>query len=214
MELYKYFSKEEYKNDYLSGKIRLGTLIKYRGIKNAQQGDREEGTSTYRPEHLEINDENIEDFKAANPFLTDMISITGKGAKLVIKDGSTIKNTIHDAYLVCATTVRDDDFFTNDFGGHCIKIIDAVAFSNAVMYALADNYKLNVHSAHAEIEYTKTESTDLMQSQDPVFSKPESYSSQKEYRFLWEFENPSETLPIITVDIGKELASRIFVDVK
>lgn len=43
MEVFKYFKEKSFKDDYLNGKIRLGTLNYYRGIENEKQGDVLEG---------------------------------------------------------------------------------------------------------------------------------------------------------------------------
>ncbi|HBR3703050.1 TPA: hypothetical protein L9T14_005276, partial [Klebsiella pneumoniae] len=53
MEVFKYFKEKSHKDDYLNGKIRLGTLNYYRGIENEKQGDVLEGLSKYKVPYQE-----------------------------------------------------------------------------------------------------------------------------------------------------------------
>lgn len=55
MEVFKYFKEKSFKDDYLNGKIRLGTLNYYRGIENEKQGDVLEGISKYKVPYQEFD---------------------------------------------------------------------------------------------------------------------------------------------------------------
>ncbi|MCT2831158.1 hypothetical protein KBQ02_26970, partial [Klebsiella pneumoniae] len=104
----------------LNGKIRLGTLNYYRGIENEKQGDVLEGLSKYKVPYQEFDKTAWDEVIKVQPQFAQLVEVA-EGGTVIMRDCET-ESYCHDEYIVCATTVRNDDYFKEDFGEFCIKI--------------------------------------------------------------------------------------------
>ncbi|EIX9213067.1 MULTISPECIES: hypothetical protein [Klebsiella pneumoniae complex] len=214
MEVYKYFKKKSFKEDYLNGKIRLGTLAYYRGIENVNQGDPLEGLTKYKVPYQEFDKAAWDEVIKVQPQFAQIVEVAEGG--IVTMANCETESYCHDEYIVCATSRRDDEFFKNDFGEFCIKIEQPELFCDLVAKHLSTMFRRDVRFFHKPVSYTKVELTNFLQQQDPVFTKPRfPYEPQSEFRFFW-LMNPlnDSGKEVITVDIGEHWSEHLFTDIK
>ncbi|HBT3808521.1 TPA: hypothetical protein MBI19_004073, partial [Klebsiella pneumoniae] len=105
MEVFKYFKEKSFKDDYLNGKIRLGTLNYYRGIENEKQGDVLEGISKYKVPYQEFDKTAWDEVIKVQPQFAQLVEVA-EGGTVIMRDCET-ESYCHDEYIVCATTVRN-----------------------------------------------------------------------------------------------------------
>ncbi len=214
MEVFKYFKEKSFKDDYLNGKIRLGTLNYYRGIENEKQGDVLEGISKYKVPYQEFDKTAWDEVIKVQPQFAQLVEVA-EGGTVIMRDCET-ESYCHDEYIVCATTVRNDDYFKEDFGEFCIKIEQPDFFCDLVADQLCLKFKKDIRYINKPVSYTKVELTNFLQQQDPVFTKPKiPYEGQNEFRFFW-LMNPLNDSgeQTLTIDIGQHWAKKILVDLK
>lgn len=214
MEVYKYFKEKKFKDDFLMGKIRLGTFSLYRGIENKHQGDAHEGISTYYIKDETYTPEIKKEIEKSTPLSKMIFGFASEETTVRFVDAK-FNHILNDSYMVCATTERNDEFFKDDFGEHCIKIKNTTAFLVMVTHALKTSLNTDVVDYMDKVSYTKKINSDISEYEHPALTKHEHpYSIQKEFRFIWEITPPRGNLDIITIDLSSEIAENLFEEIK
>ncbi|SSI00394.1 hypothetical protein [Klebsiella quasipneumoniae] len=191
---YKYFKELKFKDDFLSGKIWVGTLSGFRKIENENQGDKDEGLTFYNTSQS-FNHDDWKELSQKNPSVGQLISFGGVFNGTINISNLTVQSP--DLYTVCFSKKRDDKLFKNDFGEFCVKINDTEKFFITLMIsAMEQMYKIK-YCEHGSVDYTKKSLTDLSEKTYSVFHKPEKYSWQEEYRFSWATEQNHEIHPFL-----------------
>ncbi|MEI9781403.1 hypothetical protein V5016_28405, partial [Klebsiella pneumoniae] len=85
MEVFKYFKEKSHKDDYLNGKIRLGTLNYYRGIENEKQGDVLEGLSKYKVPYQEFDKTAWDEVIKVQPQFAQLVEVA-EGGTVIMRD--------------------------------------------------------------------------------------------------------------------------------
>ncbi|HBS2925670.1 TPA: hypothetical protein MAE74_003409, partial [Klebsiella pneumoniae] len=83
MEVFKYFKEKSFKDDYLNGKIRLGTLNYYRGIENEKQGDVLEGISKYKVPYQEFDKTAWDEVIKVQPQFAQLVEVAEGGTVIM-----------------------------------------------------------------------------------------------------------------------------------
>ncbi len=214
MELYKYFKKKEYKDDFLQGRIRLGTFELYRGIENRHQGDPYEAINSYLIENETFTPERRKELEETVPFAKNLFRSIASEETTIQFVNTKINHRLVDSYIVCATTERNDEFFREDFGPYCIKIKNPTGFLLGVTHALIHKLQTEIVDYMGEVSYDKDVITSFLNHTNPALIKhAEPYAVQKEFRFVWELSPlPTANLDVITVSLNKDLADILFED--
>ncbi|HBX6313941.1 TPA: hypothetical protein MH665_23540 [Klebsiella pneumoniae] len=191
---YKYFNELKFKEDFLSGKIWVGTLSGFRKIENENQGDKDEGLTFYNTTQSFKHDDWNE-LSQKNPVVGQLFNFDGMFNGTINISNLTVQSP--DFYTICFSKVRDDELFKKDFGEFCVKINDTEKlFVTIMISAMEQTHKIR-YGKHASVDYTKKSLTDLSDKAYSVFHKPEKYSWQQEYRFSWAIEQNQEIKPFL-----------------
>ncbi|EPM0685537.1 hypothetical protein WJE63_004447 [Klebsiella pneumoniae] len=207
--LFKYFKNPQFKEDFLNGKVWVGTLSDYRRIENANQGDRVEGVTHYNTTQR-FTKHNWGQFTNKNPMLAD----TFMKFKFTEGNSLTISNLtvrLPDAYTVCFSKLRDDELFKDDFGEYCVKINDAEKLFSSMLISITSLHSDLKYTQHQSIEYNKKPLDDYAESVYSVFHKPERYAWQEEYRFAWSKGKIGDLSPFL-LDAGQFISPGLIED--
>jgi hypothetical protein len=178
--LFRAFSKERYAIDFSGGKFRLRALSEYRSIEDTSRQDAAEGYGHYKDRYG--HDWNFE-----------------FGGRI---------------YLLClARPEVDKDYLRERMGPYIVKINDSAELAHDIERSLHAKGVETFNGVHAgAVQYTKGHT--VIKELDPmrraflsVMQKPESYSSEHEYRFFT-ILNEDERIPareFIDVDVGVPL---------
>ena len=197
--VYRYFREAKYADMMARGEFRLSTLSSCRAYEDAEQGDAGEGTQTYLSGHIVGG--------SGDPSFVEMarragISI-GPGCSGIQISNCVRFNTVPDAYLLCTSLFRDDQYFSKSFGSYCVEIAAPALFMRHVsnlLFALGHA----TEGACAPVVYRERTYTGLEPMPHPVFVKPASpYAPQREFRFAWNpAGNPREHIDLVMPHIS------------
>lgn len=209
---YKYFKEKRFKDQFLNGQIWLGTLYGFRELENPNQGDKLEGKTLY---HIstKLEQDEITELQKTNPDIGNLFH-SPHGGLVINFENTEIHTSSLDCYVVCSTNNRNDELFKDDFGEHCVKIIDCLKFFILVKHALSQKFDSPFEGDAGEVEYSKITETDINQHHDHIFTKPEKqYAWQDEFRFCWYPPSSHRSIAPFSLDIGSDLVDGLFEDV-
>ncbi len=179
--VYRYFREEKYADLMVSGAFRLSTLAACRAHEDAEQGDPGEGTQAYHSGTIRGGSDDPAFVEQAR---RSGISV-GAGCSEISIDNCVSHNTVPDAYLLCTSRYRDDDYFSRSFGAYCVEIVSpamALWHITNMLVALGKSQQ----GACAPVRYRERVYKGLEEMEHPVFVKPAiPYAPQREFRFAW-----------------------------
>ncbi len=179
--VYKFFQEEAHAEALCKGYVWLSTLETCRAYENKQRGDPSEAIHTCYYDYLTGGSSDADFVSAASRM----------GIK--IDDGChnlTFENPSHevilpDAFVLCTTNEFIPAELSEDFGDYCVEISNPNEFFKRVSLALHDDIGMQ-RGAMGPVQYMSRDYHGTDETPRPIgFIKPESYSAQKEFRFLW-----------------------------
>lgn len=187
--VYRFFDKEEYADSFMRGEIRLGTLKQYREDEDLERGDAEEASETYNTGYAVGRGDDPEIIRRAQ----NSGMYFGPNCGEVTLDNNTRITSLPEAYVLCTTLEFPPKNLSDVFGEFSVEITNPDQFFITVSNKL--NSISSTQGVAGSIQY-QDRSYMGMESRPGLigFVKPASYSSQKEFRFLWRMSNnPAET---------------------
>lgn len=176
--VYRYMHEEKYINMFAEGKIKVSTLEACRNYDNQEQGDREEAKETFVVTHMTDQDPNFH--KKANK-----LGMSFEACSNITITNCTSINHLPDGFVICTTARRDDDKFSKDFGGFCVKINDVNQFFALISKEIEKQFQL-LNADHKRVVYREQNYKDDELPPGKIgFVKRPKYEWQEEYRFLW-----------------------------
>ena len=181
--LFRYFDKDEYCEDFLSGRIWITTIESCRRSENADRADREEASQTFRQEAPIWN--------AADPAQRAVMKRLGfsapPGSRFLLQGNSS---TVYhpDEYMLCLSKSLSrrlvEQFSPN--AKRVVRINKPTALFEAIGEALHARDPL-FHFECAPVLYERRPIADLDPTPlyAPWLMKPKRYAHEKEIRVLW-----------------------------
>jgi hypothetical protein len=204
--LYRAFSKKEYAEDFIVGKIRFGSLNYYRRIERDPRQDTTEGIGKARYKSnissVKIDKQSGESLEFEQPGLMNLKTNSPNSMYILSLSGSDI----------------DLEYLSNKFGRYIVKISQLEKFKEDLNKA----FPLRIFPIQFEkVQYNKGFVVDIPEDDLSFYlklsyaQKPEEYSQEKEYRYVAIVKEPIldedgnnilDSKQHIPIDIGKRLA--------
>ncbi|HDR2373376.1 TPA: hypothetical protein QCH88_000519 [Enterobacter asburiae] len=183
--IFRFFKEKEHAEALCNGDVWLSTLQTCREYEDPLQGDPKEATHTYNGGSTVLHGDGTEE-----DFVTKAARLgirVHPGAKDITLIGGFHSFSIPDAYVLCMTQEFDPSKLSDTFGNYCVEISDPKQFFEVIstklhtIIPLKDGYM-------GPITYdTRDHSVHEAMPGIIGFVKPkDTYSEQKEFRFLWQ----------------------------
>ena len=187
--------QEEWQADSLArGDVWLSTLETCRAYENPEQGGPEEAHETYNTGHIVGGSNDPDLIEVAR---RSSIHI-GPGCSNITLNNNTKKTVLPDAYILCTTAEYSPENLSNTFGKYCVEITNPKKFFIHISASLKRKATIK-EAAAGNVIYKDRHYTGMEPPPGPIgFVKPSDlYATQKEFRFLWIPENPTELTPFL-----------------
>ena len=191
LPLYRFFRTSEHAQALLDGKVWISTLQKCREFECPQQGDPDEGSSTFEQEFLVIENRYIteEDYQTA---LHAGIRISPPGTfqsgRIVLQNNKRVTR-LPNGFLLCTTNTPSSLQTQSNEWKYGVEIgLRPSKFFELLTDAIHEHNIPIMSRSHAWADYdTSRIYRDYRQPpQNLAFIKPDLHRAQSEYRFFWE----------------------------
>ena len=207
LPLYRFFKEPWQAEALLDGKVWIGTLKNCREFECPQQGDRDEGTSTFHQQKLLINNRIVtkEDHLIMNHMpIKGFLPPAGEFYKGCIDlSNNIVKKNIPNGFLLCTTNAPADLQSQSTEWNHGVEItLRQSKFFKLLMTAMIRQGIPIINYRHAWANYSVSRLySDVNNApQNLAFIKPDRHKAQSEYRFFWEapknYDYPKEGILI------------------
>lgn len=205
--VYRFFKEEWQAESLCGGRVWISTLEACRAYEDPLQGDSGEATHTYNSGYAagDSTDLNLLEIAARSGVRI------GKNCSNIVVDGNISIQLLRDAFVLCTTREYNPQMLNDTFGMYCVEISNPNVFFEEVTKEL--NKITSLRSSHmGEVIYSSREYSGLDNPPGKIgFVKPaDLYSSQKEFRFLWEPQGNEPIKPtLVSCPTITELCKRI-----
>lgn len=205
--VYRFFEEEWQADALCRGDVWISTLETCRKYEDALQGDPYEAMHTYRSGAVSGN--------GTDPGFVEVARRSGIYIAPSVRNfsisGVTIVHSIPDAYVLCTTKEFNPEILSDTFGGYCVQIFNLPIFFERITTAINKKVCLE-RGSYADVKYRSRDFTGLNPPPGRLgfVKKIDGYSTQKEFRFLWEPKITDNLEPfLVTCPSVAELCKRI-----
>lgn len=194
LKVYRFFKEKCHAEALCKGDVWISTLKTCREYEDPLQGDPDEAKHIYRSGYMVGGSEDADLVKVA---ARSGIMLGPGSSNITLKDNVSII-MISDAFVLCTTKEFNPEALSDTFGMYCVEISNPSKFMELLSFRLNEMHPLKC-SLMGDVAYEDREYTGL---EDPPgvlgFVKPfDKYSSQKEFRFIWEAKDPIAIKPLL-----------------
>lgn len=169
MSLYR-FSKREYLEDFVQGKLSFAPALFYDDVRLSLAQRDNEVTRTLKP-----------DLKKSRFFINNS-PINGLREVELKHTARDSEGDIFNYYLMSLSTECDEKFFNEFKADSCVEVVNEVEFENRLSEALN---VMNWKGLLGAVNYFDSKALrGFTENNDILFSKPNGYGWQKEYRVV------------------------------
>ncbi|HDZ1026282.1 TPA: hypothetical protein RRU22_003058 [Klebsiella pneumoniae] len=190
--VYRFFKEKIHAEALCEGRVWLSTLETCRKYEDPLQGDKGEALHTYSVENIR-GDGSDADFVEMCARLGLVVS---EGCKNISIGQGKSSQIIQDAFLLCTTKEFNPSKLNGTFGNFCVEISNPIVFFEMLTEELKKIIPFK-NGRMGAVVYDKREFTGVEKIPAPIgFIKPKDiYWEQKEFRFLWETNEPEKIKP-------------------
>jgi len=188
LELFRFFDKAEYADDFVRGQVWISTLEACRGYEKAGQGDKGEGTMSYWHGPVSHGHPHFET-------VAQRMGLQGLGHGSAMAF-NTVSWFVPDAFVLCCTRRYDPAGMSGTFGRHCVRIHYPLFVLERLAAAIEERREL-ARFFMGPIQYSDRHFRDTQPPPAPhaALIKPsDGYVHQQEERMIWLPANRAEKL--------------------